>query len=171
MVRRAFIQHHQKKLLSALKIMNSKLEIIGVEDGNVVRTNFYIYNIPTHENLILNNSRLKRSFEFKHVHLYLRFEFSFTRSLKAKLRVEPSSRKIHETINFRRTYFMTTKKRSHWTVTVNGSKAQIDGILRIQVHYYEDGNVQLLSKKDASHELSVESGIIDQTVSYRLGHI
>jgi len=47
--------------------------------------------------------------------------------------------------------------RSHWTVTVNGSKAQIDGILRIQVHYYEDGNVQLLSKKDATHELSVES--------------
>ena len=85
MVRRAFIQHHQKKLLSALKIMNSKLEIIGVEDGNVVKTNFYIYNVPTHENLILNNSRLKRSFEFKHVHLYLRFEFSFTRSLKAKL--------------------------------------------------------------------------------------
>ena len=61
MVRRAFIQHHQKKLLSALKIMNSKLEIIGVEDGNVVITNFYIYNVPTHENLILNNSRLKRS--------------------------------------------------------------------------------------------------------------
>ena len=54
------------------------------------------------------------------------------------------------------------KKRSHWTVTVNGSKAQIDGILRIQVHYYEDGNVQLLSKKDATHELSVESGIFDQ---------
>ena len=53
-------------------------------------------------------------------------------------------------------------KRSHWTVTVNGSKAQIDGILRIQVHYYEDGNVQLLSKKDATHELSVESGIFDQ---------
>ena len=46
MVRRAFIQHRQKKLLSALKIMNSKLEIIGVEDGNVVKTNFYIYNIP-----------------------------------------------------------------------------------------------------------------------------
>ena len=56
------------------------------------------------------------------------------------------------------------KKRSHWTVTVNGSKAQIDGILRIQVHYYEDGNVQLLSKKDATHELSVESGIFDQNV-------
>ena len=56
------------------------------------------------------------------------------------------------------------KKRSHWTVTVNGSKAQIDGILRIQVHYYEDGNVQLLSKKDATHELSVESGIFDQNI-------
>ena len=49
-------------------------------------------------------------------------------------------------------------KRSHWNVEVNGSKAQIDGVLRIQVHYYEDGNVQLLSKKDCNLELSVESG-------------
>ena len=50
MVRRAFIQHHQKKLLSALKIMNSKLEIIGVEDGNVV----YIYNGFSYLNNSLN---------------------------------------------------------------------------------------------------------------------
>jgi len=47
--------------------------------------------------------------------------------------------------------------RSHWNIDVSGSKAQVDGVLRIQVHYYEDGNVQLLSKKDCNFELSVES--------------
>lgn len=47
--------------------------------------------------------------------------------------------------------------RSHWSIDINGSKAQVEGVLRIQVHYYEDGNVQLLSKKDCSLEMSVES--------------
>ena len=49
-------------------------------------------------------------------------------------------------------------KRSHWNVEVQGNKASVDGVLRIQVHYYEDGNVQLLSKKDCTFELNVESG-------------
>lgn len=47
--------------------------------------------------------------------------------------------------------------RSHWNVEVQGNKASVDGVLRIQVHYYEDGNVQLLSKKDCTFELNVES--------------
>jgi capping protein alpha len=49
--------------------------------------------------------------------------------------------------------------RSHWTLQMNGPKAEIDGILRIQVHYYEDGNVQLLSKKDINSEISIESDV------------
>ena len=48
-------------------------------------------------------------------------------------------------------------KRSLWKIEIQGSRASIEGLLRIQVHYYEDGNVQLLSKKDCEHEMSVES--------------
>jgi len=47
--------------------------------------------------------------------------------------------------------------RSLWKIEIQGSRATIEGLLRIQVHYYEDGNVQLLSKKDCEHEMSVES--------------
>jgi len=47
--------------------------------------------------------------------------------------------------------------RSFWKIDINGGSATIEGLLRIQVHYYEDGNVQLLSKKDVEHEMSVES--------------
>jgi len=48
---------------------------------------------------------------------------------------------------------------------MNGPKAEIDGILRIQVHYYEDGNVQLLSKKDINSEISIESGLVYLLIS------
>jgi capping protein alpha len=46
--------------------------------------------------------------------------------------------------------------RSLWTIKISGPKAAITGLLRIQVHYYEDGNVQLLSKKDVKHEMTVQ---------------
>jgi len=40
--------------------------------------------------------------------------------------------------------------RSVWTVQIAGGKANLEGTIRLQVHYYEDGNVQLntnLTKK------------------------
>jgi len=33
--------------------------------------------------------------------------------------------------------------RSHWTITLSGSQATCEGHVKINVHYYEDGNVQL----------------------------
>ncbi|MPC27750.1 F-actin-capping protein subunit alpha [Portunus trituberculatus] len=38
--------------------------------------------------------------------------------------------------------------RSTWTVTLGGGSVELKGVLKVQVHYYEDGNVHL---KAGSH--------------------
>jgi len=46
--------------------------------------------------------------------------------------------------------------RSTWTVTLqNGSPAEVRGLLKVQVHYYEDGNVQLVTSKEVKGNLTV----------------
>jgi len=45
--------------------------------------------------------------------------------------------------------------RSQWTVVMSGNQAQVRGVLKVQVHYYEDGNVQLVSSKEVKETISV----------------
>jgi len=47
--------------------------------------------------------------------------------------------------------------RSIWTVVVSGNQAEVSGVLKVQVHYYEDGNVQLVSSKDVKEAISSTS--------------
>lgn len=52
--------------------------------------------------------------------------------------------------------------RSEWSVSFTpGGVGELKGILKVQVHYYEDGNVQLVSSKDCSETL--KSGSEDAT--------
>jgi len=49
--------------------------------------------------------------------------------------------------------------RSQWTLQVEGPQAHITGVLKVQVHYYEDGNVQLVSSKEVKETISVGSEV------------
>merc|ERR1712098_348749 len=45
--------------------------------------------------------------------------------------------------------------RSVWTITLSGGVAEVRGVLKVQVHYYEDGNVQLVTSKEVKETLNV----------------
>ncbi|CAH2005271.1 unnamed protein product [Acanthoscelides obtectus] len=48
--------------------------------------------------------------------------------------------------------------RSVWQVTLEGgSTAQLRGILKVQVHYYEEGNVQLVSTKEIKESVPIRN--------------
>lgn len=56
--------------------------------------------------------------------------------------------------------FWNGRWRSQWTVTLNGSStAELRGILKVQVHYYEEGNVQLVSTKEIKETVPVSGEI------------
>ena len=59
--------------------------------------------------------------------------------------------------------FRNGRWRSVWTIREEGGQAEITGILKVQVHYYEDGNVQLVSSKEIKDKISKSVSIIKFT--------
>ncbi|XP_039298514.1 F-actin-capping protein subunit alpha [Nilaparvata lugens] len=54
--------------------------------------------------------------------------------------------------------FWNGRWRAQWSVTIaSGSSAEVRGIVKAQVHYYEDGNVQLVSSKEIKDSIVLSS--------------
>ena len=50
--------------------------------------------------------------------------------------------------------------RSVWTIREDGGQVEVTGILKVQVHYYEDGNVQLVSSKEIKETITKSVSIV-----------
>ncbi|XP_054277200.1 F-actin-capping protein subunit alpha-like [Macrosteles quadrilineatus] len=62
-----------------------------------------------------------------------------------------------ENHQFNANNYWNARWRSQWTVNIINGSAEVSGIIKVQVHYYENGNVQLVSSKDIKELLVVSS--------------
>jgi len=74
-----------------------------------------------------------------------------------------------ESHQFQPQNFWNGRWRSQWTIPIGdlGKSAsgtiELNGTVKVQVHYYEDGNVQLMSSKSITHKVNITTGDLDKS--------
>lgn len=69
--------------------------------------------------------------------------------------------------------FWNGRWRSVWSVNIKGGEAKLEGNIRVNVHYYEDGNVQLSAnfKKNASVKTTSDPKAASEAVLKQIGKL
>ena len=73
-----------------------------------------------------------------------------------------------EAHKFQPSNFWNARWRARWAISFqptasSSASTELSGVAKAQVHYYEDGNVQLVSQKEVKESVSVVSGDIERT--------
>ena len=66
--------------------------------------------------------------------------------------------------------FWSGKWSSSWVITVTGSSASISGTIQVHAHYFEDGNVQMISNKSVP-EANLNAGSEEELAAAVVRHV
>lgn len=60
---------------------------------------------------------------------------------------------------FQSSNYWNGRWRSIWSVSFapDSTTAELEGLIKVRIHYYEDGNIQLVSSKDVKETLSIST--------------
>lgn len=171
-VSKAFVQYN-KEQLTPVKLHNTELPVLISEHNDLGAGRFY-------------DPRSKQSFKFDHLRIeasdieswepdnsvetwrsLIELELdTYTASHYKNGTSSVFAKKVGETIQinaciedhqFQPKNYWNGRWRSYWTITIDGSNVEVKGSVKVQVHYYEDGNVQLVSSKDNKENVVVTS--------------
>lgn len=171
-VSKAFVQYN-KEQLTPVKLNNSDLPVLISEHNDLGNGRFY-------------DPRSKQSFKFDHLRIEASDLESWepdnsTETWRSLIELELDTytashykngtssvfaKKQGETLQinaciedhqFQPKNYWNGRWRSYWTINIEGNNVEVKGNLKVQVHYYEDGNVQLVSSKDIKETVVVTS--------------
>jgi capping protein alpha len=159
---------YNKEQLTPVKIENSQYQVLITEHNDLGECRFF-------------DPRSKKSFKYDHLRMeaseYEVWEAEpNTESWRSSIEKEMDSYLLRhyvsgvssvfarkesdnfvviaciESHKFQSIKYFNGRWRSQWVISIGNSKVYVKGTLKVQVHYFEDGNVQLVCSKEVQEE-------------------